>query len=115
MLQSEPAIAYVLKMYPRFSETFIVSEILAREAAGDRIEIFSLLPPNDPRFHPELARVRAPVTYIDRPRKASELWKSFQAADSAGLSGGLARNLAQLTAAECPEAAPDQPGPSRAR
>lgn len=26
--------AYVLKMYPRFSETFIVSEILAREAAG---------------------------------------------------------------------------------
>ena len=38
---SEPGTAYVLKMYPRFSETFIVSEILAREAAGDRIEIFS--------------------------------------------------------------------------
>jgi glycosyltransferase involved in cell wall biosynthesis len=105
MLQSEPAIAYVLKMYPRFSETFIVSEILAREAAGDRIEIFSLLQPNDPRFHPELARVKAPVTYIDRPRKASELWKSFQAADSAGLSGALARNLTQLIAAEYAEAA----------
>ena len=30
----EPGTAYVLKMYPRFSETFIVSEILAREAAG---------------------------------------------------------------------------------
>jgi glycosyltransferase involved in cell wall biosynthesis len=105
MLQSEPAIAYVLKMYPRFSETFIVSEILAREAAGDRIEIFSLLQPNDPRFHPELARVKAPVTYIDLPRKASELWESFKAADSAGLSGALARNLAQLTAAESAEAA----------
>jgi hypothetical protein len=49
-------------MYPRFSETFIVSEILAREAAGDRIEIFSLRPTTDPRFHPELARVQAPVT-----------------------------------------------------
>lgn len=105
MLQSEPAIAYVLKMYPRFSETFIVSEILAREAAGDRIEIFSLLQPNDPRFHPELARVKAPVTYIDRPLKASELWENFRAADTAGLSGALSRNLGQLTAAECTEAA----------
>ena len=32
--------AYVLKMYPRFSETFIVSEILAREAAGEDLVIF---------------------------------------------------------------------------
>ena len=52
MPPSEPATAYVLKMYPRFSETFIVSEILAREAAGDRIEIFSLLPPTTPGSTP---------------------------------------------------------------
>lgn len=37
--QVPPRRAYVLKMYPRFSETFIVSEILAREAAGEDIEI----------------------------------------------------------------------------
>ena len=53
-------LGYVLKMYPRFSETFIVSEILAREAAGEQIVIFSLRPPTDARFHPELARVQAP-------------------------------------------------------
>ena len=40
-------VAYVLKMYPRFSETFIINEILAHEAAGLDIEIFSLRPPND--------------------------------------------------------------------
>ncbi|MDN5600763.1 MAG: colanic acid biosynthesis glycosyltransferase WcaL, partial [Brachybacterium sp.] len=59
-------IAYVLKMYPRFSETFIVSEILAREAAGEEIVIFSLRPPIDARFHPELARVQAPVIQVGR-------------------------------------------------
>ncbi len=100
MSQSEPGTAYVLKMYPRFSETFIVSEILAREAAGDRIEIFSLRPPNDPRFHPELARVQAPVTYIDRPTKTIDLWESLKAAGAAGLTAALARVFPQLAAAE---------------
>lgn len=104
MSPSEPGTAYVLKMYPRFSETFIVSEILAREAAGDRIEIFSLLPPNDPRFHSELARVQAPVTYIDRPLKTVDLWECFHAAEAAGLTGALARNFAELAAAASDDA-----------
>jgi len=39
---SAPKIGYVLKRYPRYSETFIVNEILAHEAAGQPIEIFSL-------------------------------------------------------------------------
>lgn len=105
MLPSEPGTAYVLKMYPRFSETFIVSEILAREAAGDRIEIFSLRPPNDPRFHHELARVQAPVTYIERPTKTIDLWESLRAAEAAGLSGALGRSLAELAAATADDAA----------
>jgi glycosyltransferase involved in cell wall biosynthesis len=73
-------IGYVVKIYPRFSETFIVTEILAREAAGEDLEIFSLRPPVDPRFHPELARVQAPVTYITRPQKLSEGWPIIAAA-----------------------------------
>lgn len=77
-----PVVGYVLKMYPRFSETFIVSEILAREAAGENIVIFSLRPPVDPRFHPELARVKAPVIYIERPSSATKLWLSWQSSTS---------------------------------
>ena len=96
MSPSEPATAYILKMYPRFSETFIVSEILAREAAGDRIEIFSLRPPNDPRFHPELARVKAPVTYIARPKSAERVWETFRAAEAAGLAPAVSRVFAEL-------------------
>src|SRR5699024_1782776 len=67
--------AYVVKVYPRFSETFIVTEILAREAAGDSLDIFALRPTTDVRFHPELARVQAPVHFVPRPRKMSDGWE----------------------------------------
>ncbi|WP_081737708.1 glycosyltransferase family 4 protein [Arthrobacter sp. H41] len=75
--------AYVLKIYPRFSETFIVTEILAREAAGEELDIFSLRAPVDPRFHPELARVQAPVTYVTKPAKLSDGWGMMAAAHRA--------------------------------
>lgn len=104
MQQSEPATAYVLKMYPRFSETFIVSEILAREAAGERIEIFALRPSTDARFHPELARVKAPVTYVGRPQSACGVWESFRTAASAGLADDVARAFAELAAADADDA-----------
>jgi len=77
-------VAYVLKMYPRFSETFIVTEILAHEAAGVSIDIFSLRPPVDGCFHEALARVRAPVTYLAHSRlTAAELWKTMCQASQA--------------------------------
>ena len=58
------AIAYVLKMYPRFSETFIVNEILELERQGVGVRIYSLYRPDDGRFHASLARVKAPVVYV---------------------------------------------------
>jgi colanic acid/amylovoran biosynthesis glycosyltransferase len=72
---SDHRIGYVCKMYPRFSETFIVSEILAREAAGEHIEVVSLRTPAEGRFHASLAAVQAPVTYLEpgSPR-SKELW-----------------------------------------
>ncbi len=74
-------VAYVLKMYPRFSETFIINEILAHEEAGLDIEIFSLRPPNDGRFHEALARVRAPVNYLPSGGlKLSRFWTDINQA-----------------------------------
>lgn len=60
----QPTIAYVLKMYPRFSETFIVNEILELERRGVAVRIYSLHKPDDGRFHAKLARVRASVVYV---------------------------------------------------
>lgn len=68
-------VGYVVKRYPRYSETFIVTEILAHEAAGLPIEIFSLRSPNDHHFQDTIARVRAPVHYLSSETgRASELW-----------------------------------------
>ncbi len=58
------AIAYILKMYPRFSETFIVNEILELERQGMDVRIYSLHKPDDGRFHASLARVKASVVYV---------------------------------------------------
>lgn len=80
-LPETPRIGYVVKRYPRYSETFIVNEILAHEAAGAQIEIFSLRGTEDTHFQDILARVRAPVTYLpDRIQKAIDLWQLVQSA-----------------------------------
>jgi colanic acid/amylovoran biosynthesis glycosyltransferase len=60
-------VGYVVKRYPRYSETFIVREILAHERAGLAIEIFSLRPPNDGHFQDLIARVRGRVQYLYLP------------------------------------------------
>ncbi|MEZ5652612.1 MAG: glycosyltransferase [Burkholderiaceae bacterium] len=54
-------VGYVLKRFPRFSETFVVNEILALERAGVHVEVFSLRDPDEPMRHEMLDEVRAPV------------------------------------------------------
>ncbi len=60
-------LGFVVKRYPRYSETFIVREILAHEEAGVPLEIFALRPPNDRHFQDIIARVKAPVNYLYMP------------------------------------------------
>lgn len=60
-------IGFVVKRYPRYSETFIVREILAHEDAGAEIEIFALRPTNDRYFQDAISKVRAPVNYLYMP------------------------------------------------
>jgi len=74
-----PRVAYVVKRYPRFSETFITNEILAHEAAGLDVRIFALGFGMDERFQPSLADVKAPVSYIGgaSAKSASELWSAL--------------------------------------
>lgn len=77
----QPALAYVLKRYPRFSETFIVNEILEHEKAGMRIHIFALRPVRESHFQDILAQVRAPVTYIrDISAATHSLWEMMSLA-----------------------------------
>jgi glycosyltransferase involved in cell wall biosynthesis len=57
-------IAFVLKGYPRLSETFIAQEIAALERRGLAIHIVSLRRPADARRHPVHGEIRAPVLYL---------------------------------------------------
>jgi glycosyltransferase involved in cell wall biosynthesis len=74
-------IAYVVKRYPRFSETFIVNEILAHEAAGCEVYIFTERGSNDSHFQPVICQVRAPITYLlgdANVIRADALWSQLQ-------------------------------------
>jgi len=57
-------VAFVLKGYPRLSETFIAQEILALEQLGLPITIYSLRHPTDGATHPVHAEIKAPVVYL---------------------------------------------------
>lgn len=76
-------LGYVVKRYPRFSETFVVNEILAHERAGVPIRIFAVRRVNEPHFQPIIGDVRAPVTYIsDSAPKADGFWAALRAGRS---------------------------------
>ena len=65
MAQSRPKrVAFVLKGYPRLSESFIAQEIAALERRGLDILIVSLRRPTDGKTHPVHAEIRAAVVYL---------------------------------------------------
>ena len=66
-------VGYVLKRYPRLSETFVVNEILGLEAHGVDVMIHALGFPEDPRFHPSLSMVAAEVLYVPSPGRSASI------------------------------------------
>src|SRR5262245_20263088 len=76
--RSPAAIGFILKMFPRLSETFILNEILELERQGVPIRICSSRRPVDVVRHDDPQRVRADVTYV--PQSMWERpWELFRA------------------------------------
>src|SRR6266446_656470 len=86
---ASPRIGYVLKMFPRVSETFILNEILELERQGLPLRIFSLKWPTESVTHAQVKSVRAPITYL--PERLSReplrilrahlaVWKTYRRA-----------------------------------
>jgi glycosyltransferase involved in cell wall biosynthesis len=67
-----PSVLYVLKRYPRLSETFITRELLELEAFGCRLGVDSLLPQEDGPRHADVDRVRAEIRYLPRRPKLTD-------------------------------------------
>lgn len=69
---NEPEIGYVLKSYPRMSETFIANEIYLLEKLGLRLRLFSMLDLTDPQRHAVVDATKAPVQYLPQVSSLSE-------------------------------------------
>jgi glycosyltransferase involved in cell wall biosynthesis len=72
-------VAFVLKGYPRLSETFIAQEIAALERRGLEILIVSLRQPTDRRRHAVHDEIRAPILYLPEylllePMRVARAW-----------------------------------------
>lgn len=116
-------VAFVLKGYPRLSETFIAEEILGLEQAGLDIRIVALRRPTDAKRHPVHDAIRAPVTYLPeylhqepwrvlravwalrRQPGLRAAWRQFRADLPRDASRNRVRRLGQalVLAAELPE------------
>lgn len=99
-------IAYVLKMFPRFSQTFVVNELLAHQAAGHSMDIFSLRLPDDARFHESVSRVEFDVHRIKRPvgRSASFLATLHRALQAFPATAEVIRDNPEVIASDMEQA-----------
>ena len=61
-------VVYIVRSWPRLSQTFIVNEVLALERRGVQLDVVSLVRSGETVVQPQVADVRAPVTYLDDPR-----------------------------------------------
>lgn len=80
-------IAFIVKGYPRLSETFIAQEIRALEQRGLNIRIYSLRHPTDGARHPVHNEINAPIVYLpeylhNEPRRVLRAWRALRARPS---------------------------------
>ncbi len=71
-LPAEGEIGYILKSYPRTSETFIANEIYLLEKLGLKLRLFSILELTDPQRHAVVDATRAPVNYLPQLTSLNE-------------------------------------------
>ena len=74
--QKQGQVAFVLKGYPRLSETFIAQEIHSLLGLGMDIAIYSLRHPTDASTHPVHDEITASVNYLPEYLHHEPLWCS---------------------------------------
>ena len=58
-------VAYVVRSWPRLSQTFVLNEILALERIGVGVTLFAMSRSDEAVVQPQVAEVRAPVHHLD--------------------------------------------------
>jgi colanic acid/amylovoran biosynthesis glycosyltransferase len=57
-------LGYVLKRFPRISETFVAAELIELERQGERVTVFALSRPQEPFEHAFVGELAARVVYL---------------------------------------------------
>ena len=57
-------LGYVLKRFPRISETFVATELIELERQGERVSVFAISNPEEAFTHRFVEELRAPVHYL---------------------------------------------------
>jgi glycosyltransferase involved in cell wall biosynthesis len=68
-----PTIGYLIRSYPRLSQTFILNEILALEEAGVALQLFPITNPREAVVQAQAAEVRAPIDYLETATQRGRL------------------------------------------
>lgn len=77
-------VAYLLQVFPKFSETFILNELIEHQRQGAAVRVLSLRLPREGRFHRMLADLNDAVEYLpealsDAPGRAAEaFWSALR-------------------------------------
>jgi colanic acid/amylovoran biosynthesis glycosyltransferase len=95
-------VGYVVKRFPRASETFIGQEILGLERLGVEVVIFALRPNDRSVEHEWLAKLSAPV-YTFEPQGFSTCWRALQERSRSSSQQRQAVHAALLTAFDHPK------------
>jgi hypothetical protein len=66
MSGSRPTLAYILKGYPRISETFISNEILLLEQLGFTMRLFPMRKGREDFCHESVKQIKARIAPLDR-------------------------------------------------
>lgn len=66
-------VIYIVRSWPRLSQTFIVNEVLALERRGLELVVFSLVRSGEDVVQPQVADVRAAVHYLDETRGGADV------------------------------------------
>jgi glycosyltransferase involved in cell wall biosynthesis len=88
-MPGDAEIGYILKGFPRLSETFIANEIHLLENMGMKLRLFSIKPGDRGKVHGVVARIHAPIFYLPETSSISQR----------SLAGWLAENFPRFAAA----------------
>jgi glycosyltransferase involved in cell wall biosynthesis len=67
----ESRVVYILRSYPRLSQTFILNEVVALERLGLKLQIFAITNPHEPLVQDAVAQVQAPTQYLETALRRS--------------------------------------------